>query len=838
MMRQYDEIRTKLPEKTLLLFRLGDFYEMFNDDAKIGSQLLDITLTHRNKIPMAGMPFHAADTYINKILSFGYKVAICDQLESPQPGKLVTRGLTRILTPGTVISETQIEAAHNRYISGFTIDNGLFCAAWLEVSTGEFQICSSKNLQEIIPALTSINPAEIIIPEYEREKFANLDSRDKESISCILRNSVVSEVFHFWFDRAEGAQYIRETLGVLTLNGYGVSDSDPSLGVASALLRYTSRNLCSKIANLQGIKKYAAQKTLLLDTATIKNLEIFYSTSGTRRGSLLAAINRTKTAAGARLLEKFLIEPTLVVDEIARRQKIVGAFVSDRELRKNVSDIIKSTCDLSRIITRLHNKMRNPRELGAIRNTLQVIPTLRNILGENSCHELRDLSQKINNFSDLSDLLNISLGDNLPTSTQDGGFVRHGYNQELDRIRSLSSDCQTWLTEIELAEQKRTRIKNLRIKYNGAFGYFIEITKANIHLVPPDYIRRQTTVNSERYITHELRQKEREILSASQESITLENKIFDDVLSSVLGKSHELQTLAQVISQIDVFQGFGELADDQHYCCPTVSLDDSIEIVDGRHPVVEQTLKESLCSTITHEFVANSTKIDCIGTQIALITGPNMAGKSTYIRQVALITLMAHIGSWVPAHSCKIGIVDRIFSRIGSGDDISSGNSTFMVEMTETANILNNATERSLVILDEIGRGTSTYDGLSIAWAVIEYLHGSGNSGPKTLFATHYHEITQLEKSLNRLKNFQVVVKEIDDKIIFLRQVIEGAADRSYGIQVAKLAGLPPSVVDRAKQVLTELESEGTILQSTLEKSKKRITNLKKYVAAAQIELL
>ncbi|MDR1891113.1 MAG: DNA mismatch repair protein MutS [Puniceicoccales bacterium] len=814
MMRQYLEIKKTLPKKTLLFFRLGDFYELFNEDAEIGARLLGITLTRRGTMPMAGIPYHAATSYINRTLNRGYKVAVCDQTGVPKPGHLVKRSLVRILSPGTILSEQQLEAKQNRYILAISVKKNEFSMAWLEASTGELQIATSRNPRQLLPIAFALNPTEIIVPENSQSQWQNLDTNVQESLNDLIKRRTVSELPEFYFDEVHGANVAKEILGVLNFDGYGITSSDyPALGPTGALLHYAEENFRQKPQNIKSIRLYKPQESVQIDNSTIKNLEIFYSVSGQKIGSLIHAIDRTTTSSGARQLEKFLIEPSLQKNEIMRRQNCVCAFWEDEALQVNVRNCLKNTHDLSRILTRLQNRMKNPRDLNAVKLTVEQFPTLKNFLEASKVPELGKFSEQIHPCDELKQLLSSALGDNLPADLLSGGYVKTGYDAQLDEYRNLSTNCKSWINDFERKEQSQTGIKSLKVKYNGAFGYFIEVTKSNLHLVPNYYIRRQTTVNAERYTTDELKKKEIEILNSQTLAIELEEQIFNKLVAKTLENFQDLLAASKALSQLDVFCGWAELSREYHYCCPEIVGEDCLEIVDGRHPVIEQMLKREGSDNFENisNFVPNDLRLKNDGVQIALITGPNMAGKSTYIRQVALIAILAHIGCWVPAKKCKLSLIDKIFSRIGAGDDLSRGRSTFMLEMSETANILNNMTNSSLIILDEVGRGTSTYDGLSIAWAVIEYLHSDENGGPKTLFATHYHELTKLSQTLPRMKNFQMEVKEWNDEIIFMRKVLDGAADKSYGIHVARLAGIPSGVISRAKDVLKELEEEGNV---------------------------
>ncbi len=832
MMQQYFEVKRGLPRDTLLLFRLGDFFELFFDDAVTASKLLGLTLTKRQETPMAGLPAHAVDNYVSKLLAAGKKVALCDQAEPAKAGKLVRRQLTRILSPGTTLAANQLDAARNHYLAALACDKHGLHAAWLDLSTGEFKVATDPQPANLLPVLTALNPAEILVTEGERERWAAAphDQTAVHALHAFCADRLVSELPGYHFDAATGGKTVMDALGVLNLEGFGLAPGHAGLGPAGALVHYATENLCAKPENLRGLQEYRSARTLLLDPATLRNLEIFASTRGTREGSLLQAINRTATPTGARLLERWLAAPTLDLTEIRRRQTLVGELLREPRRLAELHEALGSVRDIPRILGRLQNRLRNPRELGGVRDTLAQIPAIRTTLSAFAAStQLSALSSQLQELPDLRQLLTSALADELPNDLADGNYIRGGYDAELDRLRSLTSNNKTWLSDLERTEQERTGIRSLKVRFTNNFGYYIEITKANLHLVPADYIRRQTTVGGERYVTEALKLKEKEIFHAEENALARELELFNALLARVLDESLALSRTAEALAELDVLIGWALLAREWDYCRPELDDGDVLEITEGRHPVVEQMLR-SLDAPAARGgnsgFVPNDTVLACDDAQIALLTGPNMAGKSTYIRQVALITLMAQIGCWTPAKACRVGLVDRIFSRVGASDDLARGNSTFMVEMNETANILNNATDRSLIILDEIGRGTSTYDGLSIAWAVVEHLHRAPERGPRTLFATHYQELTQLDKHLLRLRNFSVAVKEWNDDIVFVRRVIPGAADRSYGIQVARLAGLPLSVIDRAKTILAKLESDDTSvsLPAPQAKPKKKIT--------------
>ena len=825
MMQQYFEVKRGLPRDTLLLFRLGDFYELFFDDAVEASRLLGLTLTKRQNYPMAGLPYHASDTYVSKILAAGKKVAICEQQEAPKPGKLVKRELTRILTPGTTLAANQLDAQRNHYLAALSLDRAGLHAAWLDLTTGEFRVATDPRPENLLPVLTALDPRELLIPEGELARWA-ATPHDQVAIHALHQfctSRLCTDLPGFHFETDAGAKTVMDALGVLNLQGFGLEQTHPALGPAGAVVHYATDNLCAKPENLRSLQEYRSARTLLLDPATLRNLEIFQPIRGGREGSLLAAINRTSTAAGARLLERWLAAPTLDLPEIARRQAIVGELVDQPTRAASLRESLSQVRDIPRILGRLQNRLRNPRELGGVRDTLVQLPTLRAELATAGGLLDSTLGQRLADLPALRDLLSRALADELPADVADGHFIRPGHDAELDRLRSLTTDNKTWLSDLERGEQERTGIKSLKVRFNSVFGYYIEITKANLHLVPADYIRKQTTVGGERYVTEELKQKEKEIFHAEENALARERELFAGLVAAILDESLALAQTADALAELDVLAGWAALARDWDYCRPELDEGEVFEIVEGRHPVVEQMLKSERNGLAGMQaFVPNDTLLATDDAQILLLTGPNMAGKSTYIRQVALIALLAQVGCWVPAKRCRLGLVDRIFSRVGASDDLARGNSTFMVEMNETANILNHATDRSLIILDEIGRGTSTYDGLSIAWAVVEHLHRAPARGPRTLFATHYQELTQLDKHLPRLRNFSVAVKEWNDEIVFVRRVIPGAADRSYGIQVARLAGLPLSVIDRAKVILGKLESDDTSVELPAPQAKPR----------------
>jgi len=799
MQRQYREFREKLAAGTILLFRLGDFYEVFGEDAEVAARVLGLTLTKRHETPMAGLPHHAAPAYVNRLLAAGWKVAICDQLEAPVAGKLVRRGLTRILTPGTALEDSQLDSRRGNYLAAISWDKQGWHAAWLDVSTADFRLATDLSPARLLPLLHSVSPREIILPE-----GLEPTDQDREAWEVFLQGRAVSRLPGWNFDGDAGARLVVQTLSVHGLAGFGIAESHPALGAAGAVLGYVTDSLCDRPKNLFRLIETKLDSSVLLDAASSRNLELFASSQGQREGSLLDTIDRTATPAGARLLALWLAEPSTDLATIARRQAAVGEFFRHQGASARVGEALRGVRDLARILARLQNRLRNPRELGGIRDTLQALPAIREEILALPGGALVDLAGRIDSEPALLARLIGALADELPIDLSEGGALRAGFDAELDRLRSLATDSKTWIADFERKEQNRTGIKSLKVRYNGAFGYAIEITKANLAAVPADYIRKQTMVNAERFTTEELRTKEREVLRADEQAIARETELFQALLADVIARTESLLATAQAVAEADILRGWAELAREANWVRPTVDDSDVLEIAQGRHPVVERMLQ---ARPGAGSFVPNDTRLASTGEQIALLTGPNMAGKSTYIRQVALIALLAHLGCWVPAHAARIGRVDRIFCRVGASDELARGNSTFMVEMNETANILNNATDRSLVVLDEIGRGTSTYDGISIAWAVAEHLHGGATAGPRTLFATHYHELTKLATSCPRLRNWSVAVKEWQDEIVFVRRVVPGAADRSYGIQVARLAGMPPAVVQRAREILGGLEA-------------------------------
>lgn len=809
MMLQYYKYRNEIASDILLMFRVGDFYEMFHSDAEEGSKLLGITLTKRNGCPLAGIPYHAVESYLLKLLKARKKVAIVDQIENARPGRLVKRSLTRIITPGTTLEEYQIDAKHNNYILAFNRDKIGFYLSWLDLTTGEFKIASESNPQRMISLIYSIKPQEILFPESKLIKWKKYQWYEDLKYFCL--DTTITKLKDDIFDNILGAVKVMEALGVINLDGFGIEANNPSLGSAAALINYVTNALCTPPRNLHTLKLYRSEQYLLIDPPTVEHLEIFKSQHyGNSSGSLLEALDCTVTVSGARLLEKWLISPILDLKELTRRQVCVGVFLAYPIITAKVRKLLSQVCDVERILSRLQNYIRSPRGLGSILKTLKILPVLIDTL-KCSADSISSLGTKINDFCELRRYLECALKEELPVRVQDGSIINNGFDEQLDKLRFLRKVNRLYLAELEGEERKITGIKSLKIKYSRFYGYSIEVSKANLKTVPKRYIRIQTMTNCERFVTENLQKKEKEIINLEELALRREIVLFNSLVASVLEQSELLRKTAYIISEIDLFSSWSVLARDNDYCCPRLDNSDQLNIKQGRHAVVEQHLKKNMLSS--NGFIPNDVSLSSSNKQIALITGPNMAGKSTYIRQTALIVLMSQIGCWVPAKSCHVGLVDQIFSRVGASDDLVSGKSTFMVEMSEMARILNYATINSLIILDEIGRGTSTYDGISIAWSIIEYIHnqiGSLYRGPRTMFATHYHELTQLENSLYRLRNYSVTVKECDNEIRFLYRVNEGAVNRSYGIAVAQLSGLPKEVIERAKILLNKMEKKST----------------------------
>lgn len=802
MMQQYLETKKKC-EGCLLFFRLGDFYEMFFEDALTASRELEITLTGRDcgleeRAPMCGVPYHSAETYINKLVEKGYKVAICEQVEDPKAAKgIVKREIIRIVTPGTLIDTNVLEEGKNNYLMSIYSDTNSYGIAVVDITTGEFrvtEIAGSGIQKKLMEEIAKYNPAELIC----NKDFTNFQSLIEEIKNRF--HTFINEYNEWSFDYETAYKRLCEHFHVHHLDGLGLKEFSSGISASGALLEYLNDTQKVNLGHVVEITPYYIEEYMRLDISSRRNLELTETLrEKSRKGSLLWVLDRTKTAMGARLLRKWLEQPLLDVKQIRKRLDGVEEFKNNAILREELKELLNGIYDLERLMSKVIYGTVNGRDLIALKNSISLLPHIRTLLSECSSQYQKEICNQLDTLEDIYALIDRAIIDEPPVSIREGDIIKEGYHPEVDRLRKAKREGKQWIAALESEEKEKTGIKNLKIKYNKVFGYFIEITKSNFDSVPDRYIRKQTLANAERYITPELKELEETVLGAEEKVMELEYQLFVEVREHISGEVERIQRAAKQIAVIDVLQSLGEVADKQNYVKPVVTEKDTIDIKNGRHPVVEKMMP-------MEQFISNDTYLDENENRLAIITGPNMAGKSTYMRQVALIVLMAQIGSFIPAESAEIGIVDRIFTRVGASDDLASGQSTFMVEMSEVANILHNATHKSLLILDEIGRGTSTFDGLSIAWAVIEYISDKSKIGAKTLFATHYHELTELEGKLSGVKNYCIDVMEKGDNIIFLRKIKRGGADHSYGIQVAKLAGLPGEVIDRAKIILSQLE--------------------------------
>lgn len=798
MMQHY--LQTKEEYKDCILFyRLGDFYEMFFEDAKTVSRELELTLTGKScgleeRAPMCGVPFHSADSYINRLVKKGYKVAICEQMEDPKLAKgIVKREVIRVVTPGTNTDMQSLDEAKNNYLMCIVYIGDRYGIATADVTTGDFFVTEVDSERKLLDELNRFSPSEIVCNESFYMSGADIgDMRDRLGIA-------VSALDAWYF----GDDLAKETLlthfHIQSLEGIGLLDYDCGVIASGALLKYLYETQKNTLANILEIHPYAIGKYMIIDSSSRRNLELVETLrEKQKRGSLLWVLDKTRTAMGARLLRSYVEQPLIDKAEILKRQDLIEKLNEQEITREELREYLNPIYDLERLITRITYQTANPRDMIAFRNSLEMLPPIRTLLDDLDGELTAEIREDFDCLSDLYDLLKRSIDDEPPISVRDGEIIKAGFNEEVDRLRSASTDGKRWLADLETKEREKTGIKNLRIKFNKVFGYYLEVTNSFKSLVPDYYVRKQTLTNAERYITPELKELEDTILGAQDKLVNLEYDLFREVRDTIGANVARIQRTAKAIAKIDVFVSLALVAGQNHYCRPKINESGRIDIQGGRHPVVEKMIVNDM-------FIENDTYLDNHNNRISVITGPNMAGKSTYMRQTALIVLMAQIGSFVPAASANIGIVDRIFTRVGASDDLASGQSTFMVEMNEVANILRNATSDSLLILDEIGRGTSTFDGLSIAWAVVEYISNPKLLGAKTLFATHYHELTELEGKLPGVNNYCIAVKEKGDDIVFLRKIVKGGADKSYGIQVAKLAGLPGMVVDRAKEIVNQL---------------------------------
>jgi DNA mismatch repair protein MutS len=787
MMQQYQRIKREIPSDALLLFRLGDFYEMFFDDAKTGASLLNLTLTKRNGVPMCGMPHHSAEGYIGKLIQAGKRVAVCDQVSEPRPGQVVERQVTQIFSPGCVLNLELTRPKENRFLAAVHKHHGRYGFAFLDLTTGDFRVTEMPDLRGFQDEIIRLQPKELLHPAEQM----GIELPDGAGVS--------QTAYDDWVFESDFAQLtLKEHFKVQSLDGYGCAGLTAGIGAAGALIHYVTQTLRTTAAHVLGLKSYSTGDYLVLDAVTQKNLELVESASGAASDtSLLRAVDHTVTAMGGRELRNWILHPLRTVDPIRARQQVVDAWLADVGRLEEFREALQEVRDLERLIGRLAQGSGNARDLQALRHSLEQLPRLRTMASGLQAPLAAELAAGLVDQPELVDLIARALVADPPLALKEGGLIATGYHPELDELHTAMREGKNWLADLQVREQERTGIKSLKVRFNQVFGYYIEITKANLEQVPADYTRKQTMVNAERFITPELKEMENKILGAEERSRKLEYEIFLEIRSKAVEKTREIQESARALAALDALAGLAQLARMRDYKKPEIHPDGPLHITEGRHPVLELKLKDE-------KFVPNDSLLDNDNNRLIILTGPNMAGKSTYIRQVALLSLLAHIGSYVPAQSARIPILDRIFTRIGASDDLSRGQSTFMVEMNETANILNHATSKSLVILDEIGRGTSTFDGLSIAWAVAEHLHTEVRA--RTLFATHYHELTELAASLAGVKNYNVAVREWHDQIIFLRKIVPGGADKSYGIQVARLAGLPKAVLDRAKEILRKLE--------------------------------
>ncbi len=798
MMQQYMETKKEYPD-CILFYRLGDFYEMFFEDALIASKELEITLTGKNcgleeRAPMCGIPYHAVDGYLNKLVSRGYKVAICEQLEDPKLAKgLVKRDVVRIVTPGTNLCTQALDESKNNYIMCIVYIADRFGLSAADVTTGDYFVTELDEGTRLLDEIYRFAPSEIICNESFCMSGVDLDDFKNRL------HTAVSSLDAWYFDDALCTRTLLEHFKVSTLEGLGVKDYDCGVIAAGALLKYLEETQKTSLSHLSRLTGYVTGKYMMLDSSTRRNLELCETLrEKQKRGSLLWVLDKTRTAMGARTLRKYVEQPLIDKGEIVKRLDAVEELVNNAICREEIREYLNPVYDLERLMSRITYQSANPRDLTAFKTSLSMLPPICCVLEDFSSELMRNIREDLDPLEDLCDLITRAIQEDPPIAMKEGGIIRDGYNEEVDRLRRAKTDGKTWLAELETKEREATGIKNLRIKFNKVFGYYLEVTNSFKDMVPDYYTRKQTLANAERYTIPELKELEETILGAEDRLYALEYELYCEVRNRIAAEVLRIQKTAKAVAGLDAFASLAVVAERNHYVRPKINEKGLIDIKDGRHPVVEKMIPNDM-------FIANDTYLDDRKNRISIITGPNMAGKSTYMRQSALIVLMAQIGSFVPAASANIGLVDRIFTRVGASDDLASGQSTFMVEMTEVANILRNATSKSLLILDEIGRGTSTFDGLAIAWAVVEHISNGKLLGAKTLFATHYHELTELEGKISNVHNYCIAVKENGDDIVFLRKIVKGGADKSYGIQVAKLAGVPDTVIARAKEIAEEL---------------------------------
>ena len=836
MMKQYMETKSQYQD-CILFYRLGDFYEMFFEDALTASRELEITLTGKNcgqeeKAPMCGVPYHAVEGYLNRLVAKGYKVAICEQVEDPKTTKgIVKREVVRIVTPGTNLDTQALDETKNNYIMCIVYIADRYGVSVADISTGDYFVTEIPDSAKLLDEIYRFSPSEIICNEAFYMSGVDMDGmKDRLGITIYSLES-------WYFDDEVCRKKLLEHFEVSSFAGLGLADYDCGIISAGALLQYLLETQKNSLSNLTHITPYAAGKFMMIDSSTRRNLELCETLrEKQKRGSLLWVLDKTKTAMGARTLRKYVEQPLIDKTEIIRRLDAVQELKEQAISREEIREYLSPVYDLERLITKIAYGSANPRDLTAFRSSLEMLPALLYILQEMKAELLKDLDVDLDPLEDLCILVKKAIREDPPIAMKEGNIINDGYNEEVDKLRRAKSDGKDWLAKLENDEREKTGIKNLKIKYNKVFGYYLEVTNSYKEMVPEYYTRKQTLANAERYITPELKELEDMILGAEDKLYALEYELYSEVRDLIASQIERIQKTAKAVAALDAFASLALVAERNNYVRPKINEKGVIDIKEGRHPVVERMIPNEM-------FISNDTYLDDKKHRISIITGPNMAGKSTYMRQTALIALMAQIGSFVPAKSANIGLSDRIFTRVGASDDLASGQSTFMVEMTEVANILRNATSKSLLILDEIGRGTSTFDGLSIAWAVIEYISDSRLLGAKTLFATHYHELTELEGKIDNVNNYCIAVKEKGDDIVFLRKIVKGGADKSYGIQVAKLAGVPELVIGRAKEIVEELSDEDITARVSEIASKERVVKkkpkVKKYddVDIAQMSL-
>lgn len=800
LMNQYRKIKEANPD-TILLFRVGDFFETFDEDAKTASKVLGITLTKRTNgaagdVPLAGFPHHAIDSYLPKLVRAGYRVAVCEQMENPKFAKgIVKREVVEVVTPGVTLSDKLLDHKKNNYLMAIFLTDEVAGISFCDISTAEFY-CYQVSQDKILQQIESISPSEILAQKKDKDLITSYVNKVNPSIR-------ISKLDDWIFNLDYANELLKIQFKTATLKGFGIENLHAGIMASGAILNYLQETQKANLSHLSKIALYNPSEYMTLDHSTKRNLEITYSMQdGGREGSLISILDKTQTAMGARLLKKWISAPLRKLEPIQARLDSVEEIVQNKSVRKNLITHLKEIGDLERLISRICTARANPREIVALKSSLKKIPFLKEELNSLKVKTIRQIADTLSPMEKLVEVIENAIVDFPPLSLIDGGVIKYGFSPELDELRDISIHGKDWIANLQKQERERTGISSLKVNFNKVFGYYIEISNANKDKIPSDYMRKQTLVNSERYITPELKEYEDKILNAEERIYELESQLFNHLRISVAEQAEVIQQNAKLIAMLDCFISFAECASDYNYVKPEVNENDSIEIIDGRHPVVERILQPG------EKFTSNNCKIDNEENQIILLTGPNMAGKSVYLRQAGLIVLLAQIGCFVPAKSAMIGLVDRIFTRVGASDNITAGESTFLVEMQEAANILNNATSKSLILLDEIGRGTSTFDGISIAWAITEYLHENPDINAKTLFATHYHELNEMAEIFPKIKNYKVEVREYDDKVIFLHKVNPGRADHSYGIQVAQMAGLPLFVTNRAKEVLENLESK------------------------------